>query len=300
MDGHTILALNYDQSEVEGSPEVIWIDTECLDFSSISPTFAEYTDDLIHVDEHPCFEVSQLSRHKLLTESSFTFEYPDGFTEVVEQKLFDTDKSILLYVRQSFPEGEEHSLCEITKPLDPDQATIEAYRTSPIQTWHLTLAPVDHDDFEQAEDQIHWLHAYKTSRGWKNAESSGVPICATYELKDKQALKELRKNLLGGEPGERALAEEQWQEKMDGMSDEDMEGLFPHMMMQMIENSEQMVKDLDLGDPPPEIKDAFEHLSQLKEKLVHDIRERGVNAPAVPPELVDLMKQLLMDQDKET
>ena len=51
---------------------------------------------------------------------------------------------------------------------------------------------------------------------------------------------------------DQSAAEEVWQERMDEMSEEEMEQAFPHMMLQMMGEMETMIGDLGPGETRPQ------------------------------------------------
>ena len=286
-DGHTYHALDFNVHGPDGEPRVLWLDFECSEWDEISPSFGELVEDLTRSDDECAIDMHEIERLTVIAHETIDHEYENGIREQVEQHLCDAANTLVLFVSSNGPEGQEFSRVEITKPLDVDACVISPMRPKPNQTFMLMLQP-------EEDEGILWTSSRKTSEGrWKNGTSRGVPVYAEIESTEKARLKELRTRILGGEMSARAAAEEEWQERMEDMSEEDMEAAFPHLMLQMMGEMEELVGDLDPDDTPAELKPALQHMEQLKAKMKSDLEQRATGTAPPNAELLDLMQQMM-------
>lgn len=286
-DGHTYHALDFNANGPEGEPRVLWLDFECSEWDEVSLSFGELVEDLTRSDDECAVDMQEIERLTVIAHETIEHEYENGIRERVEQHLCDAGNTLVLFASSNGLEGQEFSRVEITKPLDADACVISPMRPKPNQTFMLMLQPDE-------DEGILWTSSRKTSDGrWKNGTSRGVPVYAEVESKEKSRLKELRTRILGGEVSARAAAEEQWQERMEDMSEEDMEAAFPHMMLQMMGEMEELVGDLDPNDTPAELKPALQHMEQLKAKMKADLEQRATGTAPPNAELLNLMQQMM-------
>ncbi|MCA9045327.1 MAG: SMI1/KNR4 family protein [Planctomycetaceae bacterium] len=293
--GHTCLALNYNECISDGEPDLMWIDQECFDFTPLNCTFEEYVRDLTRVADAP--SVTDPADLPLIAEEVITATYGDMAT-TLEQKVYSTDTELVIWSRNCGMEGEELSLCRVTKPISGSFSSIRSFRPGPHESFQILLQSDANDD---EEDTIHWETSRKTSRGWKNGRSSGVPVYGYFESKDRAKLEELRREILGGEPPTSTIAGEQYQDRIEEMDEAALQAFAPQMMLEMFKLLQGQADVLGgMNDAPEEIKQSFAHLEQLKSQMIADLQQRADAAGPIPDDLLGLMQQMVdADVDDE-
>jgi SMI1 / KNR4 family (SUKH-1) len=286
-DGHTYHALDFNVNGPQGEPRVVWLNFECTDCDEVSQSFAGLVEELTRADDTCAVDMREILRLQVIAHVTIDYEYEDGEREHVDQHLCDAGDALVLFVDENGPDGHELSRVEITRPLNADACVITSRRPKPNQTFMLMLEPED-------DEEILWTTSRETGDGrWKNSTTRGVPIYAEFESTDKSRLQELRLQLLGGEVSERAAAEEEWHERVEEMSEEEMEAAFPHLMLQMMGEMDRLVSDLDPNDAPDEMKNMMKQMQQLKAKMKADLEQHAAGSDAPDPELLDLLKQMM-------
>ncbi len=179
LSGHVWLALDYSNLNNDGLPQLLRFDNECLTFTALNMTFAEYVDDLTSVQDEPSVicPAGEPIAAKALGQC--------------EQKLFLTENGILLYVHHD----DEITLSHISRQLN-----IAACKIAPVvqgrdDTFQLYIQPWR----EWESDNVVIWHetARKTTHGWKCSTTKGAPIYVTFLSHDRQQLETLREHLCG-------------------------------------------------------------------------------------------------------
>lgn len=286
-DGHTYHALDFNPNGPQGEPRVVWLDFECSEWSEVSPTFSQFVEELMQSDDECAVDLGEIKRLRLVAHETIDYEYENGMRDRVDQHLCDAGNALILFVDNDSPDGLELSRVEIARPLDADSCIISPLRPAPHPTWMLML-------HSEVEDGILWTSSRRTGDGrWKNGTCQGTPIYASFESSDKSRLKDLRTKLLGGDISERAAAQEEWQERMEDMSEDEMEAAFPHLMLQMMGEMEELVGNLDPDATPDELRPAIQRMELLKSKMKADLEQRAAGTAPPSDELLDLVKQMM-------
>lgn len=284
-DGHTYHALDFNANGPFGEPRVVWLDFECGDCSEVSPSFAAFVKRLMRSDDDCAVDLREIERLDVVARETIDYSHLGG--PRIEQHLCDAGDALVLFLDSNGPQGHELSRVEVPRPVNADACVIMPVGPKPDQTFMLMLQP-------QEDDAILWTTSRETADGrWKNERSRGVPIYSHFQSAQRSRLEELRTDLLGGVVSERAAAEEQWQEQIEGMSEEELESAFPHMMLEMMGGVEDLMGELDAEDVPDELKSAMQHVERLRDRMKADLEQRAADSEPPSDELLDLMRQIM-------
>ncbi|WP_437202207.1 SMI1/KNR4 family protein [Planctomicrobium sp. SH664] len=300
-EGHTLFGLDYHECGPQGEPDVIAIDLHCGYCERIEGGVDDFLNRLSASDAEPAVDWNEISEYELLAEEviEIPVEAGEPAPHTIDQRLCESGTSFILFRQERQGDFELLTRFEIVKPLDAEQCLINTVQNATPALYQIQLAAepsdfpdeesvVDPDDYEEVSTL--WSESRSLADGrWKNRNGSGEPAMVTFESADREKLVQLRVRLIGGELSERALAQEEWQERMQSLSDDEIEVVYPQMMQAILAEARQTLDGLDLNRLPPSFQAALQQFAEYgdeTENLTDSKQE-------LDPELLGLMKKML-------
>jgi hypothetical protein len=227
----------------------------------------------------------------MLAHESIDVSAYHGGPAVLEQVLGRKDGVLTLFTREQAPTSETLTKTILPEPLDREPAmgsgTIRQYRPEPCSTFALHIQP-------RKPDGIVHIESKRTSQGWKDTTTRGVPIYVYFESSERAPLEALRVKLYGQQLTRQVehfeSQQEEFERRWSALPPEEQHTAFMHQFLQMVDM-------LDINTPPPgdvpaDLQEAVRHIQGRLQDAQRQAREEVAKNP-VDPELKRLMDEVL-------
>jgi hypothetical protein len=208
--------------------------------------------------------------------------------ETVEQILSKSGDEFLLRKRS----GERYlSQVQFSAPLDATAMRLIDSEPGPPRVCQLQLSPRD-------AGTVSYSHSWRTWFGlWQNEshDDLGAGLCFL-ESNDREQLKQLRSQLLGGNVPEALTNEEEMWERMNALPEAERRGALAALAMRSLAAVDQKFHETypDAGPVPADLQPAFAAIQQR----VQAIQQTADTSPPTP-ELAAMMQQFVKDATKQ-
>lgn len=206
-----------------------------------------------------------------------------GGTQTVEQVLCARDEEFVLFNR--WAGNKRITRVRFERPLNGSEMRLVEARTDPTSVYRLMLSPL-------RDESVSYVVCHSTWFGlWRNepAMNLGGGICFI-DSPEREELKRLRLQLLGGKIPDSLRVEEEMWERMNNMSNADRRAAMAALAMQSLAQIDRRFDEQfpDAGPVPDELQPISNHL----QKQIREIEQAAKSRPD-DPELKKLMQQFV-------
>ena len=185
------IALNYNKTNTEGDPEVIYIDFEGMDGARfLAPTFRNWMEQLTDNETELVLDWDEHKQYQVLHQSAESLALESGRTAQRETALCAYGKrDLLLFIRILEDDRmTQIERCLIPKGAEPSRLDKSWTVVNSNGSYSLRLQPIHNDSIERI-----YCERRKNDE-WKVERTCGPRVC-TVDSKDQQALKDLAQKL---------------------------------------------------------------------------------------------------------
>ncbi len=206
----------------------------------------------------------------------------DGYyRRSVEQVLCESGDDFVLYTRVG--DGLFLARTTLPRPLQPDQALIQRFQPE-AGSYGLQLAPAGGRRATETVCRRTWFGL------WKDAGVEDFAFFTQLQSDDFSRLEQLRGQILPGPVPESVLAQEKWNARLEGMSEDERRVAFAQMMLEGTRRMDELVgaHHGDLGPPPAELAGLIQKVEERKAQMLADLQQRAGDTPLDP----DMLRML--------
>jgi hypothetical protein len=206
----------------------------------------------------------------------------DGYyRRTVEQVLCESGDAFVLFTRVG--DGLFLARTTLPRPLQPDQALIQRFRPD-AGSYGLQLTPAGGRSATETLCRRTWFGL------WKDAGMDGFAFFTQLQSDDFARLEQLRGQLLPGPVPESVLAQEKWNARLEGMSEDERRVAFAQMMLEGTRRTDELLaaRHGDLGPPPAELAGLIQGVEARKAQMLADLQQRAGDRPLDP----DMLRML--------
>lgn len=244
---------------------------------------------LLRADWKPIIDWSEAEAGRVLCRISVDVPRVWSGREILEQVLCATGNEFVLYKKRR--SGGELRV-RFTGPFHGAAMRLTEFEPGPPPLYRLQLWPVD-------GEAVLYSHAWPGWFGvWRNESHNDLGVCLCYiDSGDRDQLKELRRELLGGKVPDSLITEEAMWEQVNGLPESDRRAAMAALAMRSLAAVDQRFHETfpDAGPVPESLRPAFDAIQQR----IQDIQQAAESRP-VAPELAALMQRFVSDSTKRS